>query len=245
MDNALYVGLSRQMTLRRQLDIVANNIANVDTAGFKMESLMVGEEPARPASTMQAPNPVKFVLDKGVARDFGQGGLSQTGNKLDFAIEGQAFFQVMTPDGERYTRDGRFTRNAQGQLATSMGHPVLDEGGSEITLDPRLGEVSVTDTGSVSQGGQRVGKIGLARFDDLSQLEKAGDNYFRNVSNLTAQDAPDARVRQGMVESSNVKPIIEVTKLIEVSRAYEQMAKIMDSTAELSRRSIERMGRVQ
>src|ERR1700752_149173 len=108
MDNALYVGLSRQMVLRRQLDIVANNIANADTAGFKVESLLQKTDPAEPAYTLQGPRPVKFVGEAGVMRDFGQGSLRTTGAPLDLAIEGQGFFQVQSPNGPRYTRDGNF-----------------------------------------------------------------------------------------------------------------------------------------
>jgi flagellar basal-body rod protein FlgF len=123
MDNALYVGLSRQMTLRRELDIVANNIANANTTGFKVEELMVRTEPAKPARTAGGTNPVKFVLDDGVARDFGQGALTQTGGDFDLALEGQGFFKVSTAGGERYTRDGRFTMNPDGKLVTQNGQP--------------------------------------------------------------------------------------------------------------------------
>jgi len=245
MDNALYVGLSRQMVLRRQLDIVANNIANVDTAGFKVESLMQKTDPAEPASTLQGPRPVKFVGEDGVARDFGQGALRQTDGPLDLGIEGQGFFQVNTPSGPRYTRDGRFRMDDTGKVVTEGGFPVADDGGGEITLDPALGQVTVAADGTVSQGATRVGKIGVVQFPTLATLEKAGDNLYRNTSNQTPQPAAEARVRQGMLEGSNVKPILEITRMIEVSRAYEQMARIMDSNSELSKSAVQRMGRVQ
>src|ERR1700756_4148140 len=106
MDNALYVGLSRQMVLQREMDIVANNIANQNTTGFKVESLMEKTDPAEPAFTLQGPRPVKFVTPEGVARDYGQGALTRTDAPLDVAIQGQGFFQVSTASGPRYTRDG-------------------------------------------------------------------------------------------------------------------------------------------
>lgn len=245
MENALYVTLSRQMVLRRQMDIVANNIANSDTAGFKVESLMEKTDPAAPALTMGGPNPVKFVSADGVARDFGQGGLNRTDAPLDVAIEGQGFFQVQGPDGARYTRDGRFTLDETGRLVTQKGLPVLDDGGGEIILDPAEGQISVAEDGTLTQGATRIGRLGVVAFRTLSTLEKAGDNLYRNTSNQQPQPAEAARVRQGMLEGSNVQPILEITRMIEVSRAYEQMAKIMDSTSELSKTAVQRMGRVQ
>lgn len=245
MDNALYVGLSRQMTLRRELDIIANNIANADTSGFKVESLMLKTDPKAPAVTKGGPNPVKFVVDDGVARDFTQGALRRTDAPYDIGIEGKGFFKVTTPDGERFTRDGRFQTDDRGRLVTQGGAPVADEGGGEITIDPEKGPVTISSDGVVSQGVERVGKVGVFTFDNLSALEKTGDNLLKNASNLQPTASTEARVRQGMLEASNVLPVIQITRMIEVSRAYEQITRMMDSESELSRRSVERMGRVQ
>lgn len=245
MDNALYVGLSRQMTLRRELDIVANNIANANTTGFKVEELMVRTEPAKPARTAGGANPVKFVLDDGVARDFGQGALTQTGGDFDLALEGQGFFKVSTAGGERYTRDGRFTMNPDGKLVTQNGQPVLDDGGGEILLDPLKGPVNIARDGTVSQGAERAGKIGVVRPTDLASFRKDGDNLYRNITNDTPQAASNAVIHQGMLEASNVQSIQQITKLIEVNRAYESVSKMMDTTSELSRSAVERMGKVQ
>jgi flagellar basal-body rod protein FlgF len=245
MDNALYVGLSRQMVLRREMDIVANNIANADTSGFKVESLMTKEQPGPPAFTLQGPKPVKFVAADGVARDFGQGGLRRTDAPLDLAIEGQGFFKVTTKDGDRYTRDGRFRTDDLGRLTTQAGQTVADEGGGEITLDLQKGQITIAPDGTVSQGSERVGKVGVYKFDTLSVLEKKGDNLLANTSNSQPAPAIDAKVRQGMLEESNVKPILEITRMIEVSRAYEQVTRMMDSQAELTRSTITRMGRLQ
>ena len=245
MDNALYVGLSRQMVLRREMDIVANNIANADTTGFKVESLMTKEQPGPPAFTLQGPRPIKFVAADGVARDFGQGGLHRTDGPLDLAIEGQGFFKITTRDGDRYTRDGRFRTDDTGRLTTQAGQAVLDEGGGEITLDLQKGQITIATDGTVSQGAERVGKVGVYKFDTLSVLEKTGDNLLQNTSNSQPAPATEAKVRQGMLESSNVQPIVEITRMIEVSRAYEQVTRMMDSQAELTRNTITRMGRLQ
>lgn len=245
MDNALYVGLSRQVVLRREMDIIANNIANLDTTGFKVESILQKENPRAPAVTEGGPRPVKFVVADGVARDFRQGVLTTTGAPLDMAIEGEGFFQIQTPQGPRFTRDGRFTTDPSGRLVTQAGQPVLDEGGGEITIDPEKGVVSIGADGTMTQGSEQVGKVGMFDFANAGALSKAGDNLFRNVSNLQPQPAEDARLRQGMLEGSNVKPVLEITRMVEVSRAYEQTAKMMESEADLSRRSVERLGRIQ
>ena len=243
MENTLYVSLSRQMTLRREMDVIANNIANADTTGFKVENLLVRTEPASPARMAGGPNPVKFVLDDGVARDFSQGSMRTTGSAFDLGIEGKGFFKVETPEGERFTRDGRFTLSPEGKLTTQDGDAVQGESG-EIVLDPAKGQVAISQDGVISQAGEKVGKVGVFLFDDRSVLAKDRGNLFKNTSN--AQPNPDtaSRVRQGMLEGSNVNPILQITRMIEVSRAYESVARTMENTADLSKRAIERLGRV-
>ncbi len=243
MDNTMYVALSRQMTLRREMDIIANNIANSDTTGFKVEMAMVKTDPADRARMVDGPKSLKFVIDDGVIRDFSQGALRRTGATFDLAIEGQGFFKVQSDGGERYTRDGRFTLGADGRLTTQAGAPVLGDGG-EIVVNPEDGEVTISADGVVSQKGEQIGKIDVFAFDDLSSLAKDGDNLLRNTSNVEPQVSTSANVRQGMLEGSNVNPIMQITRMIEVSRAYESMARTIEGSSELSRRSVERLGRV-
>ena len=244
MEIAAYIGLSRQMTLRRELDIVANNVANADTTGFKVEQLMVGAEIGQRARNDNIRPSASFVLDKGVGRDFGQGTMKQTGRGLDFAIEGEgAFFRVQSGAGEAYTRDGGFTTNAEGVLTTKQGLPVLGDGGP-ITLDPERGPASVAPDGTISQQGLPVGRLTAVRFDALSVLQKSGDGLYRNSSNTQPTDATDAQIRQGMLEGSNVNTLLEITNLIEISRAYERVTKMIENANDLSRRSVERLGRV-
>lgn len=244
MDNAAYVALSRQMTLRRELDIIANNVANVDTAGFKVEQLLTEEEPLRPAKTFGIKPPVDFVIDGEVARDFSQGGFSQTGNTFDVAVEGDGFLVVQTAGGARYTRDGRLQLDGRNRLVTHAGDPVLASGG-EVTFDPQGPSPAIAPDGTISQGEVTLGKLDLVRFDDRRGLTKEGDNLFAAPPSAAALPAPDGRVRQGMVEQSNVKPVLEITNLIEVSRAYERVTRMVDSTEDLSRRAVERLGRTQ
>ena len=243
MENAAYIGLSRQMTLRRELDVVANNIANADTTGFKVEQLLTSAELGRRARNDQIRPSASFVLDNGVGRDFAQGAVQQTGRALDFAIEGEgAFFVVDDGTGAAYTRDGAFTTDPEGRLVTESGLAVQGDGG-DIILNPELGAVSVGQDGTISQNGQPVGRMTLVRFDTLGALSKDGDGLYRNRSNAQTIEATGAKIRQGALEGSNVNPLIEITNLIEIQRAYESVSRMIDNTNDLSRRAVERLGR--
>lgn len=243
MDNPIYVALSRQMILRRQMEVVANNIANADTAGFKVEDLIIKADPQKIPKIDGGPSRINYVLDTAMSRDYAQGALTQTSNQTDVAIDGQGFFKIAAERGERYTRDGRFGIDDQGRLVTRAGDPVQGDGG-DIKIDAAKGAVTIAKDGSISQGAAKLGKLAIVRFDDMTGLQKDGDGLYANTSNVSANAAPDVKVHQGMVESSNVQPILQITNMIEVSRAYERMSKIIDQTAELDRQSIERLGRV-
>jgi len=247
MDNTLYVGLSRQLTLQRAIDVTANNLANVDTTGFKVESLMVKTDPATPASA-SATDPINYVIDNGVARNFGQGGVEQTGNPTDVAIAGEGFFTVQTADGPRYTRDGSFTLSPQSQLTNSAGDPVLSTGGSPITVDPTKPSFNISKDGTVSQTDPVtasvtvLGKIGVSRFPDQSVLTKQGANLY-DAPGVTPTPATNARVVQGAVERSNVEPVVEITHLIAIQRAYEQVSQMISATQDLSDSAVQRLGK--
>jgi len=240
MDNAIYVGLSRQMILERELDITANNLSNVDTVGFKFESMINNDDPVTMPTLGQPPTAVNFVAGVGVARDFTQGSLTQTGAPFDLAIDGRGFFQINTADGPRYTRDGRFRMDASGALVDQDGDPV----DGNIVVDPKKGAVTISPNGVVSQSGQQVGKIAVYNFDSLAALSKDGNNQYRNDSNLTPTAAPNAQVRQGFLEQSNVEPIRQITRLIEINRAYDAVANMMSSAQDLSDSAVERLGAV-
>ena len=243
MDNAIYVGLSRQMLLQRELDIVANNLANVDTTGFKFESMLANTDEVTTPTPGQAPTPVDFVAAAGVARDYTQGSLTQTGSPLDVAIDGKGFFTISTSSGPRYTRDGRFKLDPTGRLVTMSGDPVQGDGG-DIVVDPKKGAVSIAANGDISQDGQAVGKLQVVTFDSLAALSKDGSNQFRNDSNLTPTPSTTAELKQGMLEGSNVQPVSQITRLIEINRAYDAIASMMASTGQLSNTAVQRLGAV-
>lgn len=237
METPTYIALSRQMVLRDQMDVVANNIANASTPGFKAEMMLMSEV------DLPAERGVKlsYVQDFATARDFSPGPLRATGNSLDLAVQGNGFFAVQTPEGTRYTRVGRFQLDANGILVTSQGYPVL-AGGSTVTIDPDDGPVNIAEDGSISTdratGGQQqqvIGKLDLVDFADPHALKPAPDNLFIADGQPTAATG---KIAQGMLEDSNVRPILEMTNLIEVTRNYQAMQRFLDSEHERQRRAI-------
>lgn len=245
MNNALYVGLSRQLTLKRQMDVIANNIANSDTAGFKVESLQLGQDVQQPQLQpgQGAAAPITFVHDISLTRDYRQGALRQTGAPFDVGLQGAGFFQVQTPNGVRLTRDGRFTLNAQGQLVDSSGNLVLQAGGQPIQVDQTKTTPQIAHDGTVSQDGQIVGQIGVVDVADRSALTETGGGLYDPGAQTPTADTTTA-VQQGMIETANVDAIQQMTRMIEVSRAYEQVTSMMDATGTASDNSIQRLGRV-
>jgi len=242
MDNAMLIGLSRQLTLRREMDITANNIANINTDGFKAERVMLESRETRRARHEDGPPQVQFVGEWAMARDFNQGALTSTGRPLDLALDGPGFFVLETQAGDRFTRDGRFTLNAQGELTASDGARVLDEGGAPIVLDPNAGPVQFGTDGVLIQNGNPGARLALAVFEAPGQLSKIGDNRYAAPEDAARLDERPV-VRQGFSESSNVRAILEMSRMMEVSRAYQSVTRMIRDADELSRKAIERLGR--
>jgi flagellar basal-body rod protein FlgF len=248
MDNAIMIGLSRQMTLRRSMDVVANNIANANTAGFKVESVLLENAPAPTAEHADGPSEIQFVNTWGLGRDFRQGNIEFTGRAFDVAIEGEGFFAVNSNGTEQYTRDGRFRADNQGQLVASDGTPVLDAGTrGPILLDPNATDTRIIDGGVVMQDGQEVGRIGVFEIANLGGLSKEGNGRYIRSGAEPGEDEPaamfDAVVRQGYVESSNVQSIREMTTMMSVMRSYQSVSKFIQQAEDLSQRTIERLGK--
>lgn len=244
MENGLYVAASRQLTLRRSLDIVADNIANANTAGFKVESLGLTQDVAHSASHSHGPKPTTFVDDWALLRNFTQGAIEVTGRPLDVAIEGDGFFAVQNGDETAYTRDGRFSLNGEGELVTQTGQAVLDTGNQPITLE-QAARIEIDTRGVVFADGDEVAQLGVVSFDNQSGLSRLGKGLFVAPEGVVAQPmAEDTRLTQEAVEGSNVTPISEITRLIEITRTYESVTRMIKNAEDLSKRTIERLGRV-
>jgi len=231
------------------MDVIANNIANSDTTGFKVESLMLREDvqqpPLKPSSGSTPAEKISFVHDAGVSVDFTQGALKQTGNTFDLGLRGDGFFQVQTPNGNRLTRDGRFSLNAQSQLVDIAGNPVLSSGGQPIRIDPNKTAPSIAHDGTISQDGVIAGKVGTFKVADRAQLGKdEGGLFDPTPGGQTPTADPTTSIQQGMIENSNVDAIQQMTRMIAVSRAYEQVSNMMDQTSNTSDESIQRLGKV-
>lgn len=243
MDNAMLIGLTRQLTLRRQMDVVANNIANASTQGFKAERVMLEAEIQHRARHVDGPSRTQFVDEWAMGRDMSQGALTRTGGALDLAIEGDGFFMLETDAGERFTRDGRFTLSPTGELTANDGARVLGAGGQPIVLDPGAGQIVISESGAITQNGAQLGQIGVTTFENPGQLMKMGQNRFSAPEDAERDLAAPGRIRQGFTEDSNVRPVLQITTMMEVSRAYSSVTRMIRDTDELSRKAIERLGR--
>jgi len=244
MENAMVVGLSRQMTLRRELSIIANNLANMTTAGFKVERMLLGQSPGKTSSHQDGPSKINFVQDLGVARDFSDGVMETTGRPLDVALVGHGFFVIETPQGERYTKNGRFTVDATGTLSTADGMMVLDDTDSPILLDA-YGEAPRIDAkGVITVNNVEIGRLKIVGFSSLSDLSKDGSGRYRASENAEILNIETPQVMQGFLERSNVVPILEMSRMIRVTRAYQSVSNMLKTEEDTTRQAIQRLGKV-
>ena len=236
MSNPISVLLSKQIGLRQQVDVIANNVANISTTGFKREDLAFASHIER----LDLPgDSLALAKVQSSHTDFRPGALARTGNAFDFAIEGAGFFAVETAAGVRYTRDGRFGTNQLGELVTSTGHRVLDEGGAPILIPAEISDLTISSDGVLSgPDGAAFGALGVRQLPE-GFLRREADGLF--VADAEPELAVDARVVQGFLESSNVNPVQELTDLIEAQRAYERGRAMVDSEHERIRQMIEKL----
>jgi flagellar basal-body rod protein FlgF len=246
MQNANLIGLSRQMSLRRELEVVSNNIANLNTTGFKADTAIFEEFLMPRASADQfghSDRKLSFVQDRSTWHDHSQGPLRQTGNPLDIAIDGKAFLVVQTPNGERYTRNGSMQINAQGELVTTAGHKVLGDGGP-IQFQTTDKDIAFNRDGSITVLGGTRGKLRLVQFDDVQRLKKDGASTFVAPSGVDPVTAQNPHVIQGSIEQSNVKSVVEMARMIEVTRHYTQMSSMLQAQHDMRRSSIDKLAEV-
>ncbi|MFO1208236.1 MAG: flagellar hook-basal body complex protein [Amaricoccus sp.] len=237
MDLAGYVALTRASGLAKELQSVANNIANLSTTGYRREGVIFAEEvkalPIEGGSVAMTAARARYT-------DKLQGSLEETGGTLDLAVEGDGYFTVMTPQGERLTRAGAFTRNADGVVVNMDGHPLLDEGGGEITIPFEAKAINVSADGTISVDGAPAGKLGLVDVEDQSKLSREAGVLFKAEGGTVPVE--DGKIVQGFLEQSNVNPVSEMARMVEVQRAYEYGQKLMDQEDERIRLVVKTLG---
>ncbi|HTQ14910.1 MAG TPA: flagellar basal-body rod protein FlgF [Rhizomicrobium sp.] len=244
MDNTLLVSLSQQLASFRSMEVIANNLANADTPAFKRESAMFQEyvEQVTPAEGETGSQQISFVKDAGTARDLNQGHVSVTNAPFDFAINGKGYFTVQTASGPRYTRNGHFTMDASGRLVTSDGDPLQGDGG-DITIAPEDGDIHVAADGTVSGLKGQIGKIKLVQFDDEAALVNQGASLYS--TDQQPKDVEKPVIQQGAIEASNVSPVIEISHMIQVMRAYQATANLTQSQEDMLRNAIDKLAGTQ
>lgn len=237
----IYAPLSGGTAIERKIEIISNNLANVNTNGFKEELITFESQKPNPWPSYANPlppahykmdmrelwplrgNEMEYTVVGEVKTDFSQGGMRETGSRLDAALEGDGFFAVMTPFGERFTRDGSFTLNSDGMLMTRNGGIVQGEKGAIVGLSE--GNVRILPTGDVYAGEAFVDRIRTVSFTDNKQIQKLGENVFVHDGPPSNTQPSQARIAQGFVETSNVNPMKNLTNLIVAHRTYEALQK--------------------
>jgi flagellar basal-body rod protein FlgF len=241
MENAQLIALSRQLALQKQMDVVANNVANINTTGFKAEMLLHEEFVMPVALDQDFPLPdqeLSFTQDWATIHDLAPGSIVQTGNPFDIALSGDGFLVVETPEGERWTRAGALQLDAEGTLVDFDGNPVMGDGGA-ITFDAGDTDVAIDATGAVSTAAGAKGRLRIVEFADPQTLTRVGSNLF---SGGEPEAAVATRVVQGAIEKSNVNGITEIAEMIRVQRSYESVTAIMQRQDDIRREAINTLG---
>ena len=226
------------------MSAIANNIANMDTTGFKSERVMFVDQLTRSRSDMSiADQRHAYVQDFASYRDVSEGSFEKTNNPLNVAIHGQGYLVVQTESGERYTRNGNMRMDNGGQLVTSQGDPVLTDAGAPVFFAPEDTQITIASDGTISTENGALGRLRVVEFDNMLNLERTAGGYY--ATDQAAQNVQSPQVSQGMLESSNVQPIMEMTRMIDVSRQYQATQKMIDREDERMRVMIRDMASMQ
>jgi flagellar basal-body rod protein FlgF len=239
MDNGIYIALSRQTALFRDMEVTSNNIANVNTAGYQAEKLMFEDYLVPDGNSFSSK--MAFARDPVSYRDTSEGNMKTTGNTFDLAISGPGYFTVETPLGERYTRAGNFTLNGQGTLVTMEGYPVLSGDGGTITLPDNVTDITINGAGEITSGAEELGVIGIVEFENEQELERVGSTMYK--SSQDPNPAEQSGVMQGVLETSNVNGVSELVRVMQVTRSTANTAKYIEVMYDLQRKTSTAYGR--
>ncbi len=262
MNEGLYIAASGGTKQFKKLNILSNNIANINTQGFKKDMLLYGEKFSVPqqailtgtftkdlSSLLKTDPSVSYVQVTGSLTDYSQGSLVKTNNPLDVAIEGEGFFVVETPQGTKYTRNGNFHLDSIGQLVDQKGNTLLSRDEEPIMIPFGVKQITIHQDGLVTSESEfdqvSLGQLKIVTFNNLQRLNKEGKNFYK-VSDSSVKEilANDAKVLQGFTETSNANAIHEMTQMIETVRQLEAYQKIIQSIDEADDQSVNSLGRV-
>jgi flagellar basal-body rod protein FlgF len=228
MENTSYVALSRQTALWRQMEVVANNMANLNTPAYKQEEVMMAEVDVRTKSdTTPFGRQVAYVHDLGTLRDPKEGPLTKTGAPLDIAIHGRGYFTIDSPAGPRYSRAGHFQLDENGLVVTASGYPVLQTNGAPIVVAPNESQITIAPDGTISTENGQIGQIQISTFANEQSLKAAGDGTYITTAAPTTVARPN--LTQGMLEDSNVEAISQMTSMLTIMRSYQSIQNILDN----------------
>lgn len=237
-ENVNYIVLSRQMAIQRQMDVIANNIANMNTTAYKAERVLFEEYLQQTDSGEE----LAYVRDFGSVRNLEQGELRNTLNPLDIAISGSGYFHVESDNGELYTRNGHFRISSEGFLVTATGERLLDADGRAIQLDANDPKLDIARDGTITTSNGEAGTLNVVSFENEQTMDPMGNGLYR--TDAVPAPAVDAKVLQGFIETANVEPILEMTRMVEASRAYQSTQNILQRDEDIRRQAIDRLGRV-
>jgi flagellar basal-body rod protein FlgF len=238
MQSSLYVALSSQIAFQRRMETIANNVANASTPGFRREEIKFEAMLSHSAS-----EPVAFAStgDAFIKRDPGQ--MIKTGNPLDVAVQGDAWFAIRTPAGNVYTRDGRMKITPEGELQSIDGYPILDAGGGQLQINPNSGPLDIASDGMITQNNQQIGAIGLFTIDPAAKLSRyENSGVIPDKPATPALDFNRVGVVQGHIEGSNVNPMWEMSQLIMASRSYDAVSNSIDKSEDSLTEAIKALG---
>tara|TARA_R110002124_G_scaffold64985_2_gene177223 strand:- start:26300 stop:27031 length:732 start_codon:yes stop_codon:yes gene_type:complete len=243
MDNSLYIAISRQSALKDQMSLVANNIANMNTAGYRSQNVLFQEHLAQQSSIADINDDLSLVQNYGQYDDHAPGPVKVTGNPLDIALNGPGFLGVVTPNGVEYTRAGNLSVNSAGELITASGYQVANAGGAPINIPDNEGNITIGSDGSISAGNGVIDDLMIAEFDNYQLLTPQGNGLYKTSEE--ALPAATTSIMQGAIEGSNVNPILEMTRMIEISRNYQSSQRFIQNEHDLQRDSIKTLSKVQ
>jgi flagellar basal-body rod protein FlgF len=238
MDTSTYIALSGQTARERELEVIANNIANLSTPGFKAEKMMFQEYLMK---SKDGGDPSSYVVSQGHARDMTQGPLTHTSNPLDVALNGPGFMTVTTPSGDQYTRSGHLQIDNQGELVTWAGFIVQGEGGAPIVIPAGAGSITIGTDGTVATNKQTIGKIAVVNFDNPQALAETQAGLYATTQ--TPQPVTGTSVEQGTIEESNIKSVVEMTKMMNTAHQFGMAKEFADVEHTRIKNAIDRLGK--